>query len=312
MSSIIDNEAREDFNKARFRELMHRIMNLLSPHDQELLSLSEVKEAVRPTGETYRGLQTVDIDQIVGSEGRYRDFSKSFLPRREHLRKRWVSIDKAHLQDVILPPVRLYEIGGLYFVRDGNHRVSVAKMQGVRAVDAEVTSLASEIMLNPRMTRADLTRAVVEYEKRRFYEQTRFETLIPDYDLQFTATGRYDEVLIHINGHKYFINQGVAAEIPFDKALVSWYLNVFRPVVDTISAERIMSRFPGRTPADLYMWIIKRWHLLKDRYGQDYPMQEVARDLSRRYGRSLWARILALFGAQSDDQRRKGPDTIPE
>jgi hypothetical protein len=311
MSNLYDHEAREDFNKARFRETIQRVVSLLWAHDQQLLSLGEVRQALKPGGETYRGMQTVDISKIVGSEGRYQDFSKSFLPRKEHLRNRWTRIDKAHLQSVILPPVRLYEIGGLYFVRDGNHRVSVARMQGVMAIDAEVTSLASEITLHPKMSHADLTRSVIQYEKRRFYEQTRFDRLIPDYDLQFTATGRYDEVYQHILGHKYFINQGISEEIPIEKALVSWYLNVFRPVVDTITAERIISRFPGRTPSDLYMWIIKRWHLLKDRYGDDYPMQNVARDLSQRHGTSLWKRLLSAFD-QTRHQRRNGPDTIPE
>ncbi len=310
MSSIVDHEAREDFNRARLHEILHRIMNALSAQNQELLSLNEVKQVLRPRGETYRGMQTVEISQIVGSEGRYRDFSKSFLPRHDYLKHRWVSIDKAHLQDVILPPVRLYEIGGLYFVRDGNHRVSVAKAQGVGAVDAEVTSLSSAITLDPRMSREELTRAVIAYEKSKFYEQTRFARLVPDYNLVFTATGRYDEVLQHIHGHKYFINQGISEEIPFDKALVSWYLNVFRPVVDTIEAERIMTRFPGRTHADLYMWIVKRWHLLKDRFGADYPVSEVTRQISMRYGKTLWQRIRSFFG-KDNRQRRMGPVNEP-
>ena len=310
MSSIVDHEAREDFNRARLHEILHRIMNALSAQNQELLSLNEIKQVLRPRGETYRGMQSVEISQVVGSEGRYRDFSKSFLPRHDYLKQRWVRIDKAHLQDVILPPVRLYEIGGLYFVRDGNHRVSVAKAQGVGAIDAEVTSLSSAITLDPRMSRQELTRAVIAYEKSMFCKQTRFARLVPDYDLVFTATGRYDEVLQHIHGHKYFINQGISEEIPFDKALVSWYLNVFRPVVDTIEAERIMGRFPGRTHADLYMWIVKRWHLLKDRFGADYPVTEVTRQFSLRYGKTLWQRIRSFFGKDSR-QRRMGPVNEP-
>ncbi|TVQ37161.1 MAG: transcriptional regulator [Spirochaetaceae bacterium] len=310
MSSIVDHEAREDFNRARIHEMLQRILHSLSPQNQELLSLNEVKQVVRPRGETYRGMQTVEISQIVGSEGRYRDFSKSFLPRHDNLKHRWISVDKAHLQDIILPPVRLFEIGGLYFVRDGNHRVSVAKAQGVGAIDAEVTSLASRITLDPHMTREDLTRAIIDYEKRTFYEQTRFRKLVPDYDLNFTATGRYDEVLQHIHGHKYFINQGIGEEIPFEKALVSWYLNVFRPVVDTIEAERIMSRFPGRTHADLYMWIVKRWHILKDRFGADYPVSEATRQISLRYGQTFRQRLQSLFGLRRT-QRRIGPDNEP-
>ena len=86
-------------------------------------------------------MEAVNVDRIVGSEGRYRDFNRHFLPRREFLQSRWVSIDMAHYNDVSLPPVRVYEIGGVYFVRDGNHRVSVARMRGQTMIDAEVTRL---------------------------------------------------------------------------------------------------------------------------------------------------------------------------
>ncbi len=313
---VYDTEARDDFVRARTQATLQRVMGALKPHSQELLSLHEVREALRPRGETYRGMQTVEISRIVGSEGRYRDFTKGFLPRHDHLKHRWIRVDKAHLQDIILPPVRLYEIGGLYFVRDGNHRVSVARAQGVGAIDAEVVSLTSQIPLDPGMTRDDLTHAIIAYEKQVFYQQTGFGTLVPDYDLSFTATGRYDEVLHHIQGHKYFINQQRSDEIPFDDALVSWYHTVFRPVIDAIEAERIMNRFPGRTQADLYMWIVKRWHILKDLFGEDVPVTEAARQISLRYGRSLWQRLRALIlrrraSARSSAQGRNGPDSEP-
>lgn len=313
---IYDTEAREDFVRARMQATLQRLLGALKLRSQELLSLQEVREVLRPGGETYRGMQTVEISRIVGSEGRYRDFTKSFMPRHDHLKHRWISVDKAHLRDIILPPVRLYEIGGLYFVRDGNHRVSVARAQGVGAVDAEVVSLTSQIPLDPGMTRNDLMRAVIAYEKQLFYQQTRFGVLIPDYDLNFTATGRYDELLHHIYGHKYFINQQVSEEIPFEEALISWYRSVFRPVVDAIEAEHIMSRFPRRTQADLYMWIVKRWHVLKDWFGEDVPVNEAARQVSLRYGRSFWQRMRSFIlrwrvSGGKRAQGRSGPDSEP-
>jgi hypothetical protein len=283
--------AREDFNKARAHEKLGRIINALTPQNQELLSLREVTDVVRPKSETYRGLQTVDISRIVGSEGRYRDFNKGFLPRRDSLRGRWQSIDRAHLQQVNLPPIRLYEIGGVYFVRDGNHRVSVARAQGVLSIDAEVVSLGTEIKLDPKMTKADLKKAVINYEKERFYEKTDWPRVVPNYDLVFTEVGRYDEVLHHIEGHKYYLNQRYPEELSFRQALFSWFNNVFKPIVDVIAYERILLRFPGRTAADLYMWIVKHWDELKKQYGEDYPMQEAARDFSSRYGKSIWKQL---------------------
>jgi hypothetical protein len=291
MNSYIETTAREDFNKARFREMFSRIMNSLTPDNQRLLSLREVKDVIRPKSETYKGMQTVPIARIAGSEGRYRDFNKGFLPKREASRGRWTSIDRAHLQHVTLPPIRLYEVGGIYFVRDGNHRVSVARSQGVIDIDAEVSSLGTEIRLDPRMTRADLKRAVIDYEKELFYGRTRFHRLIPNYDLVFTEPGRYDEVQHHIEVHKYYLNQSYVGEISFEDAMVSWYNNVFRPIIDLIEAENILARFPGRTAEDLYMWIVKHWDELKRKYGSDYPIQEAARDFATRFGKDFRTRL---------------------
>lgn len=290
MSSYVDHEASQDFNKARGQETMSRIMSLLDPGKDEMLSLQEVKDLLKPKSETYRGMQTVTIDHIIGSEGRYRDFNRRFLPKHEYLRNRWTRVDKAHLQSVILPPIKLYEIGGVYFVRDGNHRVSVARSQGVQAIDAEVVSLSSEVTLRPNMNKRELLHEVIGYEKRRFNEETRFDLLVPHQELVFTAPGRYDEVIQHVYGHKYYINQQYRHEIPFETALISWFNNVYKPIVDIIEREGLLHRFPGRTAADLYVWIVKHWHQLKEKLGPNVPIDVAALDFSQRYGKDIRTR----------------------
>ena len=287
MSNIFTkHEANADFSRARSRATISKLLNLLNPAQQEMLSLREVRETLRPRSESYRGLQVVSIDRIVGSEGRYADFNRQFLPRHEHLRHRWTRVDEALIGQINLPPIRLYEIGGVYFVRDGNHRVSVARAQGGEKIDAEVIALDSEIKLDPSLTRESLRQAVVEYEKKQFYRTTRFDKVFPEYDLHFTATGRYDEVMEHINGHKYYMNLTSSAELPFESAMRSWYENVFRPVIDEIRTRKILSRFPGRTEADLYVWLVKHWDELKRKYGQGFTLGDAASDLSTRFGRS--------------------------
>jgi hypothetical protein len=276
--------AAEDFNKARNRELFGRILSLLKNETDNLLSLQEVKALLRPSSETYRGLRVVPIEKIVGSEGRYRDFNRYFLPRHNRLKGRWVRVDTAHHQDVVLPPVTLYEIGGVYFVRDGNHRVSVGKLQGVEFIDAEVISLGSQVSLKPGMTREQLREAVIDLEREEFFKQTRLNELRPGVRLDFTATGRYDELIRHINGHKYFLNLSENEEITFQEALLSWYDTVYKPIVDLIEEERLLKAFPGRTASDLYVWIVRRWDELKKRYGQTFPLKQAARDYTERYG----------------------------
>jgi hypothetical protein len=200
------------------------------------------------------------------------------------MRSRWERVDQAQLKNITLPPILLYEIGGAYFVRDGNHRVSVAKAQGVDAIDAEVISLSSEIAIKPNQTIDDLRYSLVLYEKNLFYEKTYFGRLTDDYSLDFTQTGRYDVIYNHILVHKYFINQGIKKEISFSEALVSWYKNVYSPIVQIIKGEWIKLDFPGYTVSDLYVWIVKHWDFLKKKYGVHYSLSKAAKDFTLKYG----------------------------
>jgi hypothetical protein len=290
-------QAAQDFNRARTRELLSRIQHFINTDKNRLLSLNDVKEILKPKSESYRGMRAVPIRLIVGSEGRYRDFNKYFLPRSEYLRARWERVDRAHLKDIILPAIQLYEIGGAYFVRDGNHRVSVARSQGMETIDAEVTSLSSEITITPGMTVDELREALIKYEKKIFYEKTNFGELTGDFDLDFTTTGRYDVIYNHILVHKYYLNQQRPGEIPFAEALVSWYRQVYRPITDIIRHEGLYLNFPGNSPSDLYVWIVKHWDFLKKKYGVHYSIADAARDFSVKYGkhRGKIFRFLAAF-----------------
>jgi hypothetical protein len=287
MSDIHRIQAAEDFSRARGRAVLSQIQHFLNTDKNKLLSLNAVKEILKPKSETYRGMQVIPIDLIVGSEGRYRDFNKYFLPKSNHLKSRWVRVDEARLKDIILPPIQLYEIGGVYFVRDGNHRVSVAKSQGVENIDAEVTSLSSEISIRPSMTTEELRKELIKYEKALFYEKTRYGELTGSSDLDFSNPGRYDVIYNHILVHKYYLNEHSQEELPFSDALVSWYNNVYCPIIRIIKDEGLCFNFPGRTESDLYVWIVKHWDYLKKKYGV-YPLDDAARDFNVKYGEIKW------------------------
>lgn len=278
--------AADDFHKARNRELFSRILSLLKNEKDSLMSLQEIKALLHPTSETYRGLRTVPIAKIVGSEGRYQDFNRYFLPRHNRLRGRWMRVDTAHHQQVTLPPVTLYEIGGLYFVRDGNHRVSVGRLQNVEFIDAEVISLGSRLTLKPGLTADQLRKAVISLEKEEFFKQIGLDQHRQGVLLEFTVTGRYDEIIRHINGHKYYLNLTQAEEISFEEAMLSWYDNVYEPIVRLIESEQFLRYFRGRTAADLYVWIVRHWDDLKKKYGQGFPLEKAAQDFTDRFGQS--------------------------
>ena len=294
-------QASHDFNRARNRAVLSRIKHFMKAGQDNLLSFEDVKGILKPRSEVYLGMQAVPIRKIVGSEGRYRDFNKYFLPRREFLRNRWESVDRANIRDIPLPPIRLYEIGGAYFVRDGNHRVSVARYQGAEEIDAEVVSLSSEIAIDPSMTVDELRQALIKYEKMLFYKKTSFGELTGDSKLNFTQPGRYDVIYQHILVHKYYLNQDLDTELPIDKALVSWYGSVYRPIIIIIEEDRLCLNFPGRSPSDLYVWIAEHWHYLRKENGVHYTIAEAARDFSEKHGNSkgrffrFLAAVLARF-----------------
>ncbi|MCL2804931.1 MAG: transcriptional regulator [Treponema sp.] len=292
----ISVQASEDFSRAKGKAMLSQLQNFLKTDRDNLLSFHDVKDILKPKNEVYMGSQTVPIKMIAGSEGRYHDFNKYFLPRKEHLRQRWQRIDEAHIKDIILPPILLYEIGGIYFVRDGNHRVSVAKMQNVEFIDAEVISLSTEINLKPSMTADQLRDELIEYEKKIFYNETYFGDLTEYWDLNFSSPGRYDVIYNHILVHKYYMNEDNDEEIPFADALVSWYNNVYNPVITIIREQWLLANFPGRTDADLYVWIIKHWDFLKKKYGT-YSLSKAAMDFSKKYGQDKGKilRFLALL-----------------
>jgi len=108
-------ETDEDFSKARHKALFNEVQHFLNPDEATLISLSDIKKLLKPDNEVYKGMMTVPVKLIVGSEARYRDFDNRFFPKAMHLKARWEHIDMAHIQDIPLPPISLYELGGLYF-----------------------------------------------------------------------------------------------------------------------------------------------------------------------------------------------------
>lgn len=300
MNKLQYQQAQEDFSKAKMKAHFENLFSSLQMKRRDLLSLYDVKDLLKPKTETYIGVKPIPIKKIVGSEGRYQDFNKTFLPKKEMLRGRWQSIDQAHMQYIELPPINVYKIGESYFVRDGNHRVSVAKARGIEFVDASIVELGSEITPEPGMSMKKLKKMVIDYERKRFLE----EYGIGDDDelarIQFTAPGRYTEMLHHIQVHKYYLNEDKSTEIPFKEAAASWYENVYMPIIREVRKEKLLSRFPGRTEGDMYMWIIRHREELKNRYGPNLSVERAARDFSEKYGMSMISRLKArlkqLFG----------------
>jgi hypothetical protein len=139
----VDEQVDKDFHRALRRASIHRFRDWVlrrSAHGH-VLSFEQARGTLTRWSQVYRGMKTVEVEKIVGSVGRWRDFDESFLPVKVNMSQRWGHVDRAYHQGVELPAVSLYKIGEAYFVRDGNHRVSVARFHGVAAIDAEVVEI---------------------------------------------------------------------------------------------------------------------------------------------------------------------------
>jgi len=294
MSNInLNNQAEENFNKAKNRARIQVVLSRLKWENTDLLSLYEVTDLIKPRSQSYLGIKSIPIENIIGSEGRAKDFSKAFFPKKEMLKERWKSIDKAHLQFIDLPSISVYKLNDWYFVRDGNHRVSVAKTQGNVFIDAEVVELDSQIPLKKGMTIRELRKEIVNYERLQFMDQYHFEEIIPINEIEFTGAGMYPELLNHINVHKYYMNEKSNEEIPYEKAVKSWYKNVYSPIVNEIKKLNLLTSFPGNTEADLYLWIVKHWEELKNvSNSQKVSIESATLDYKERFSKGFMERFL--------------------
>lgn len=306
---MLSSETEDDFSKARHKALFNEVQHFLNPDEATLISFSDIKKLLKPDNEVYKGMQVVPVRLIVGSEGRYKDFDNKFFPKSMHLKSRWEHIDMAHIQDISLPPISLYELGGVYFVRDGNHRVSVAKAKEIEFIDAEVVSLQSEIKLHPGDSYKKMTRQVIEYEKRVFYGETGFGDVTDYWYLDFSVPGQYDVIYNHILTHKYYINMNKTEEIGMDEAMISWFKTVYSPVIKVINTRNIMKYFPKRTRSDLYVWMIKYWDEIKQKFGSNYSLDDIADSFKNKYSEKfstkLRVRIKGLIFKKKLEKNKK-------
>lgn len=132
------NRAINLFNQSYWGGLLHKAWSLLFRCNRSLFDL-EIVPLNQVLSRRYGGIKPVNIDRICGSLSRTSDFDNQFHPLDERIRDRWVNIALVRSQDIPLAPVELVQVGDCYFVKDGHHRISVARALGENAIDAEIT-----------------------------------------------------------------------------------------------------------------------------------------------------------------------------
>jgi hypothetical protein len=147
----LNEQVDADFTRARRRARLRALgARLRREHtSNRLLSFDDVRRELAANNRLYRGTRVVEVEEIVGSVGRWRDFDRSFLPARASVGQRWKRIDRAFHRTEDLPPVKLYKLEEAYFVVDGHHRVSVARYHDVPTLEAAVAEFHPKRLAGP-------------------------------------------------------------------------------------------------------------------------------------------------------------------
>ncbi len=255
------------------------------PGSNQLLSFEEVKRALGVVSQNYLGMREVPVAKIVGSVGRHRDFDRAFLPSKEDLSVRWKKIDQIMHRAEELPPISLYKIGDAYFVRDGNHRVSVARQRGVEMIDAEVIELRSRVPIDSALTARDLLHKI---EQRHLLERLPIDHVLPEVRVEFSDVADYRKLATLIEAHGFRLSQLWKRYVSPEEALRDWYEYQYAPIAEMVREERILDSFPGRTELDLYLWIVThRERLALEARDEAIPPEAAKEDILRKGRRRL-------------------------
>jgi hypothetical protein len=272
-SSATKGFAREQWNQARRKAFWQRLSNTLglTKEPLDLLSFEEVQQKLRLNQNAYRGLQQVPLDRIVGSVGRYNDFTRTFLPLVESDSMRWQRVAELQME-AGLPPVELYKVGDVYFVKDGNHRVSVARQFDMKTIEAYVWEYESKVGGLPAA--GDVEALIVRAEYRAFLDRTRLDVTRPDQQIVLTEPGMYPALELEIELYRQNLERIDGEPRSYHDAAAAWYDMVYTLAVDVIRQSGVLELFPGRTEADLYVWVSRNRRELFELYGTSISLRD--------------------------------------
>lgn len=225
-----------------------------------LLPLDEVRRRLGLSGQSYGGVREIAVEKIVGSVDRAADFGPGFAPRKGGVsRARLTRLRAAYPEGAPLPAIEVYEVGGLFFVSDGHHRVALARERGMAFLDAEVTVLHTRYAELP--PDVDVARLVHTEQRRVLFEESGLAEARPDAQIEFARPRGYPELLETIKAHGYDLARRAGKDAPLPpRAAVAadWHDTVFLPGLDAVERAGLPGRYPFKTPADLFLWVYER------------------------------------------------------
>jgi hypothetical protein len=265
-------DVENDFSRARRRQVLARLVSKLglAPDDVNLiLPFDEVIAALGMQGETDLGLQTIRVDTIVGTVDRGRDFDRRFRPTSNRVRERWERLALAQRHGEPMPPIDVYRVGGLHFVKDGHHRVSIAMATGQQMIDAYVTEVRTIVPADGIRHRGDL---LLKNDERLF--RSRVPLPAQAYArITFTDPWSYTELAEAVEawGFRYMQHERRF----MDRAEIArrWLSEEYLPVVRLLRSADLIG---DRTEAEAYLRIAsERYRLMRTHEWSDEVIQQL-------------------------------------
>src|SRR5215212_1900406 len=271
-------DAQDDFLRVRRRRAMSRIAHRLrgEPGDVNvILPFEEVVAALGRTSERQLGLQVVPLDAIVGTVDRTRDFDRQFRPTSGRVRARWERLAAAMRAGESLPPIDAYRIGDLHFVRDGHHRVSVARALGRRDIDAYVTDVTTRVPVDGDLRVSDL---LLKDHERLFGERVPLPGAARE-RLRVSDPWDYSVLAEGVEAWGFRVMQDRGAFMDREQVAAEWYAREYVPVVAMLRDCGLIG--PG-TETDSYLRLsAERYRLMRTHQWTDEVIARLRRQPKR-------------------------------
>lgn len=272
-------DAQHDFLRARRRATLARLAARLRGEPDDvgvILPYEEVIEALGFVSEHSVGLEVVQLDLIVGTVDRARDFDRRFRPTSRRVRGRWEQIAAAMRRGEAMPPVDLVRIGDIYFVRDGHHRVSVARALGRSDIDAYVTEVVTRVGADRAITHASLP---MKSHERVFFERV---PLPADAREEIRFGDPWDFAVLAESVEAWGFRAAQASGDALDRAQAAqlWLETEYQPVIAMLREAQLIGE---STETEAYLRVAEeRYRLMRTHSWSDDVLQRLLEGKGRR------------------------------
>jgi hypothetical protein len=269
-------DAQFDFSRARRARALARLSARLRRADDvdHILPFEEVARALGRSGERRLGQQLITLDSIVGTVDRSREFDREFRPTSSQVRERWQRINLAQRKGEAMPPIDVYRIGELHFVKDGHHRVSVARALGYRDINAYVTEVLTQVGADREIRLKDLP---LKSHQRLFYERVPLPPEARE-RIHLKDEWRYAALAEAVEAWGFRAIQARREGMSRHEVAEAWFREEYEPVVAMLAEAQLITK--GVTDTEAYMKVAHlRYLILRTHEWDDAVIDAIRRDL---------------------------------